>query len=281
MSGTSGSLTQSSGGVVIPPPKVNIMTTALRPAVFVSKGQPSAGGTEQVEPLRYVRVTTPGISQTILDDLAGYAPQVELLRYTGKNGREGGRGGNGGKASDFAHPSHGPSGVGGTFANGSFTHGGVHGGVDTSVRAIRPTEWAITGPHNSIDVTQGMLGFMCHMPVGYRDLASTPGITLPAIVPSYALSRGRGTYVRFPYEKMLSGGYFAFRISIRDLSDSRGKRVWGPYSEMIQCANTLFPFVPDGVDGSNATCALPHPRYISDPALASRAVNFWTVTRLP
>lgn len=211
------------GGIMLPAPKVQMYQPVVRPDVFVSDGYPVAGAVVQANPVRYVKVTVPGIPAAVLDDLAGYAPQVELVRYARLHARQNASTGNGNKSGGFVHPSHGAAPYG-----GSYTHGGAHGGVGGGVQAIRPTEWPILAGNDAIDVTQGLLGFMCLVPVYYRDNTGNNSNNVGALVPSHGLSRGRGgAYSRFPYQKALSGAYYGFRLSIKDSSDARGKRIWG------------------------------------------------------
>ena len=270
MAGT-GATTRTKGGVFLPAPKVQFIQPVVRPDVFVADHSPLGGGMVQVKPTRYVRVTVPGIPAVVLNNIATFAPQVELVRYVRRQRRENAGGGNGGKGAAYVHPAHGPAPYG-----GSFTHGGSHGGVDPAIQAIRPTEWPILAGDDTFDVTQGILGFMCLYGVQYRDSLGNNANSVKAIVPSHALSRGRGgAYSRFPYQKTLSGAYFAFRLSIIDTSDARGKRVWGPTGEVLQCGNTAFPFDPDGVGPSGRAAAVPAGGY--DEVL----VNFWSASRLP
>lgn len=261
----------SGGGLMLPAPKVQMMQPVLRPDVFVADGSPLAGAVVQAFPLRYVKVTVPGIPAAVLNDLAGYAPQVELVRYVRRQRRQNASGGNGGKSGGFVHPSHGP-----VVNSGSFTHGGAHAGVGAAVQAIRPTEWPILTGADNIDVTQGILGFMCLVSVRYRDVSGNNANSVGALVPSHGLGKGRGgAYSRFPYEKQLSGAYFAFRLSIKDRSDVRGKRIWGPVSDYVYAGNSAFPFLPAGLDVNGSAAAVPNP--LSDKL----AVNFWTASRLP
>lgn len=270
MSGTSGFINSGGGGLMLPAPKVQMMVPVAQPALFVSDNSPSSGNTVQVTPRRYVKVTVPGIPSAVLGDLATYAPQVELLRYTRRQRRENASGGNGGKGGAYVHPAHGL-----TPGGGSYTHGGQHGGVDPAIWAIRPTEWPILSGADNIDVTQGILGFMCLHPVYMRDNSGVTS-TVDCLIPSHGLVKGRSTsFSRFPYQKSLSGAYFAFRLSIRDPSDARQKRIWGPTSEVVQVGNTAFPFLPDGVSPLGESAAVQNP--LHDP----KAVNFWTVSRLP
>ena len=259
------------GGVMLPAPKVQMYAPSVRPDVFVSDGNPSADTTVQANPMRYVKVTVPGVSQAVFDDISGYSPQIELMRYTRLKTRENASSGNGNKSGGFVHPSHGPAASG----DGSFTHGGLHGGVGATVQKIRPTEWPIFASDDSIDVTQGILGFMCLVSVQYRE--STGNVSsLGALVPSHNLSRGRGgAQSRFPYQKIMGGAYYAFRLSIKDKSDPRGKRIHGPLSQIIYCGNSVFPFLPDGLDPSGRAAAIPAPN------TDKRAVNFWFDNRLP
>ena len=271
MSGTNASLSSKGGsGISLPAPKVQAYTPVAPQTVFVGDASPTNNSVIKVAPVRYMKITVPGLPQEILENISLYEPQVELLRYTRLNSREIAASGNGVKSGGFVHPSHGPAPSG----NGSFTHGGLHS-VSAAVEAIRPTEWSILNGNDTFDVTQGILGFMTIYPSEYRD--NTGNIaSVDLLVPTHAISRGRsGAFNRFPYSKILSGAYFAFRISVKDQSDTRGKRIWGPMSDIIHCGSNQFPFNPAGVDIGGRAQAVVHPMH--DP----RFVNFWHMTRQP
>lgn len=275
MSGTSGSLTIGSGGVLLPAPKVQAYIPIAPSAVFVADGQPSSGVQFQVSPLRYVKVTVPGIPAAILADIAGYKPLVELLRFTRLESPERMASGNGTKTSAYVHPSHGPAASG----NGSFTHGGTHEGTDPAIQAIRPTEWLVTSGADVIDVTQGILGFMCHGKIAYRDsLGNLQNVN--ALYPSSRANFSKRVRVsgrRFPYSSTYTPGYFAFRLSIIDKDDERGKRIHGPMSTPISVSNSRFPFSPAGLDVGGRAQADVVSGY------DSTLVNFWlgSTSRLP
>ncbi len=275
MSGTSGSLSVGGGGVMLPAPKVQVYIPAVPTPVFVADGQPSSVSQVQVTPLRYAKVTVPGIPAAILSDIAGYLPMVELLRFTHLTSRESAASSNGAKTSAYVHPSHGPAASG----TGSFTHGGAHGGADPVIQAIRPTEWLIASGDDAIDVTQGILGFMCHGAIGYRDATGNVQ-SVDAVYPSGRVNpqrRSRVTGRRYPYSSVYTPGYFAFRLSVVDRDDERGKRIHGPISTPVSVSNAKFPFNPAGLDiGGRAQADI-------SPAYDGRLVNFWlgSTSRLP
>lgn len=275
MSGTSGSVSIGGGGVMLPAPKVQIYIPQAPAAVFVADGQPSSGVQFQVSPSRFVKVTVPGIPSAILSDISGYLPLVELLRFTRLESPERMASGNGTKTSAYVHPSHGPAASG----DGSFTHGGVHAGTDPAIQAIRPTEWLVTSGIEAIDVTQGILGFMCHGAIAYRDPAGNSAF-VDAVYPSGRTNLGKRNRVygrRYPYTSVYTPGYFAFRLSVVDRDDPRGKRIHGPMSTPISVSNAKFPFIPAGIDiGGRAQADL-------NPSYDSGQVNFWlgSTSRLP
>lgn len=271
MSGTSGSLSVGGGGVMLPAPKVQVYHPAANTPVFVGLGFPSSAATQEVVPTRLVKVTVPGIPSAILADVASYKPQIELLRYVRLHSRENASAGNGTKTGGYVHPSHGPAASG----DGSFTHGGAHGGVSAEVQAIRPTEWPILSGADAVDVTQGMMGFMCFGPVNFRD--NTGNIQALDLVYPAERVRTQRLGRRFPYAGAFAPGYFAFRLSIIDLEDARGKRIHGPVSQIVSATNHKFPFVPAGLDASGRAQADVAAGF--DP----KFVNFWigSTSRLP
>ncbi len=271
MTGTAASQRAKSGSAALPAPKVQVYHPAAPVPVFVGDRFASNGSTVEVKPIRSVKVTVPGIPSAILADIDLYKPQIELLRYVRLRSRESANSGNGTKTGGYVHPSHGPAASG----NGSFTHGGLHGGTSGQVQAIRPTEWPILSGADNVDVTQGLLGFMCMGLVPFRDSA---GVT-QATDMVYPAERVRTQYLgrRFPYAGMFAPGYFAFRLSIIDLTDERGKRIHGPVSQVISATNHKFPFVPAGLDIAGRAQADIAAGF--DPKL----VNFWigSTSRLP
>ena len=275
MTGTGGSLSLSGAGAGLPAPKVQTYAPVVRPDVFVADRQPSSGNLVQVSPVRYLKVTVPGIPASILADIAAYAPQVELLFYRQLATREGGPGGNGTKSGGYVHPSHGP----GASGNGSFTHGGMHGGADPALQAVRPTEWPIASGADTLDVTQGILGFMCIGDIAYRDSTGNLANTV-VVYPANRCNSSKRLRVsgkRFPYSSTMVPGYFAFRLSVLDLEDPRKKRVHGPLSQVVSCTSAKFPFDPAGLDSGGRAQANPASGF--DP----KVVNFWlgAVSRLP
>lgn len=275
MAGTGGSIASSGGGIMLPAPKLQAYIPASPQAVFMAEEQPSGGNTVQVVPMRYLKVTVPGIPAAILADTATYAPLVELLVFRRLETRENGASGNGTKTSGFVHPSHGP----GASSNANFTHGGQHSGVAGTVQALRPTEWPIVNGNDAIDVSQGILGFMCLGQIGFRDSSGNLTNTA-AVYPASRCNLAKRLRVsgrRFPYSSIMIPGYFAFRLSIIDPSDARGKRIHGPMSQQVSCTTTKFPFVPAGLDvGGRAQADLA-------PGFDPKQINFWlgATSRLP
>lgn len=273
MSGTAGGYAAPATVIPsLPVPKVQLYKLSGILDVFVSAGGPVNGATQQVNVARNVKVTCPGIPHEVLSNLDLYQPRVELLRYTRVGSRENLLGGNCKRTSGYVHPSHGP----GASGDGSFTHGGQHGGVDPAIQAIRPTEWKVTSGADVIEVTQGLLGFMCFGPINYRDNTGSSA-QIDAVFPAAALLRKANPGHRFPYSRIMSPGYFEFRLSIKDPTDPRGKRIHGPSSTRVVCGNHVFPFLPAGVDGSGAAQADIANNY--DPKL----VGFWlgSTSRVP
>ncbi len=274
MSGTSGSLNMSSGGVVLPAPKVQLFVPALGAAdVSVAKVQPSSGGLVQINLVRRCKVTVPGMSQEILDNTAEYDPQLELLRFVRRKSSDRASSGNGAKTSAYVHPAHGPAASG----NGSFTHGGAHGGTAPVLTAVRETEWPLLTDAKFVDVTQGMWSFMCWADdIAYRDSTGNYAPFSGVYPAEMAAQRRRLSGRRFPYSSAYSPGYFAFRISIKDPSDQRGKRIHGPVSQTVRLVNEKFPFNPAGLEaGSNRALADLSKGYDSQRG------NMFFVTRLP
>jgi hypothetical protein len=241
------------------------------PDVFVADTLASSGVTIQVTPIRRVKVTVPGLPTSILERAAEYQPLIELVRYTRRHSRDNQSSGNGTKTAAYVHPAHGL----GASGNGSFTHGGIHGGADAAVQAIRPTEWPIASIYDALDVTQGLLGFMCIGTGRYRD--NTGNLSnVDLLYPSdMAQQRSRVGGRRFPYTQSFTPGYYAFRLSVRDLSDPRGKRIHGPLSQTIVATTQQFPFNPAGVDSGGRAQADVSGNY--NP----RVVNFYFATRIP
>ena len=273
MSGTSASYVASSGGVMLPAPKVQAYHPVAPADLFVADRSASSGAIVQVKAPRYIKVTAPGIPSAVLDDIDTYKPQVELLRFTRLNSREGASAGNGTKTSAYVHPSNGP----GASGDGSYTHGGVHGGTDPLIAALRVTEWPILNSDDWFDVSQAMLGFMCYGQVSYREPGGTY-TTDKMVYPSWAYSSsvslpGR----RFPYSRLFTPGYYAFRLSVTDPNDARGKRIHGPNSVIVSCTNHVFPFTPSGLDpAGKATAKIA-------AGFDGTVVNFWlgSTSRLP
>ena len=275
MSGTGASLVgRGGGGLILPAPKVQFITQAKAGnSFFVSQDKPSSPKLTKVSTLKNVVVTFPGISSEILDNAQRYKPLLELLRYRPVKTRSpASNGGRGNKKAGYAHPSNAPEPSG----NASFTHGGGHQDASADIIALRQTEWPIAQSQDRFDVTQGILSFMCYGTVLYRNAVGLS--SLSAIYP--ATKSGAAAYTsgrRFPYSRAFQPGYFAFRLSILDLQDDRKKRVHGPLSDKISVSNSVFPFIPDGVNGQNQTVATLAANF--DPF----SVNFWMAgaSRLP
>jgi hypothetical protein len=257
------------GGGGLPAPKVQ----TFRPdAIYdpqISDGQPSSGSLMKLPTKRFIKVTTPGLPQFILDDLATYKPQVELLRYTRSAGKRSLVTGQRYKNVGYVHPSHGPLPSG----TGSFTHGGAHS-VPQTLSDLRSTEWPILTGKDHIDVTQGMASFMAMLSVAWRDSLGNLNFTqLPC--PTSSRMRRPIPGSRFPYSATFTPGYFAFRLSVIDPSDPRQKRIHGPESQVVSLTTNEFPFDPDGLDPiGKAACTLN-----TQPV----SLNFWigASSRLP
>lgn len=259
---------------LLPAPKVQFFVPVGGAAdVSVAERQPSSGALHQISLVRRCKVTAPGIPQEILDNAAQYQPQVELLRFVRRKSSDNASSGNGAKSSAYVHPSHGPAASG----NGSFTHGGLHGGTGAGLAALRETEWPLLTGTDFVDVTQGMWAFMSWADdLVYRD-ATGNVVQFRGVYPAeLAAQRHRVAGRRFPYSNAYSPGYFAFRLSVRDPSDPRSKRIHGPVSQTVRLVNDKFPFLPAGVEaGSNRALADLNPAYDSERG------NMFFVTRLP
>lgn len=274
MSGTTGSLSIGGAGVILPAPKVQLFVPLGGPAdVSVAERQPSSGGLRQISLVRRCKVTAPGLSQEVLDNVSEYQPQVELLRFVRRKSSDTASSGNGSKSSAYVHPSHGPAASG----DGSFTHGGSHGGSSPAITALRETEWPLLTSTSFVDVTQGMWAFMSWADdLVYRDATGNVQQFRGVYPAELAAQRYRIAGRRFPYSNAYSPGYFAFRLSVKDPSDPRGKRIHGPVSQTVRLVNDKFPFLPAGVEvGSNRALADLNPAYDSDRG------NMFFVTRLP
>jgi hypothetical protein len=234
----------------LPAPKVQTFRPDLSYDPLISDGPPVNGATRKVRVTRFISITTPGVPAAVLKDPAKYKLQIELLRYTRSSNRSPATNARR-KQSGYVHPSNGPapSGV------GSFTHGGVHS-VHPDIAALRQTEWPILTGKEHTDVTQGMVAFMALIGVNWRDAAGAYAIeTLPC--PTSSRMRRPNPGARFPYSATFSPAYFAFRLSIIDPSDPRGKRIHGPASEVVSLTTKGFPFSPDGLDpAGKAACVL-------------------------
>ncbi len=272
MSGTSASLGGSGGGGAgLPTPKVQLYVPNNPAGLFVAKDGSSSGGTTSVVAKRYVKVTVPGIPSSILENAADYQPMVELLRFVPKKARENASTGNGNKAAGFVHPSSAAA----VSGNGSFTHGGGHGGTSSALQALRVTEWAITNGNDAIDVTQGILAFMSNTDVSYRDAGGTSATIRVTTAESCFKTSWYNIGSRFPYSRRFGPGRFIFRLSVRDLNDARQKRIHGPNSAIVLCSNNVFPFNPAGVD-ANGRAQATVSGFFDD-----KQVSFWFEQRIP
>jgi hypothetical protein len=257
------------GGVALPAPKVQTFRPDVPYDPEVSDSIPIGGSALTVPTKRWITVTTPGIPRYILDDVATYKPQIELLRYTRSTGARSLVTGQRHKNVGYVHPSNGP----GASGNGSFTHGGSHA-VSPAIAALRQTEWPILTGKEHTDVTRGMCGFMAMLFVSWRDASGAQNsIQLPC--PTGSRSRFPLPGARFPYSRTFTPGYFAFRLSVVDPSDPRGKRIHGPVSEVVSLTTNEFPFDPDGLDPLGKAAATLNTQPL--------ALNFWigASSRLP
>jgi len=257
----------------LPAPKVTLINADSSITRYATQGGPSGNATAKVVTGHDVRVTVPGIPEEILDNIAKYQPQIELMRYRRKTANSGNAFRSSAKAG-FVHPSHGPAPSGG----GKYTHGGDHGGLGgaPATLALRLTEWPVTGPAIALDATQGVLGFMGIFDVRYRDNTGIENV-VSALCPHGYSSANRMPGRRFPYARAFTPGYFEFRLSVIDPSDPRGKRIHGPSSTRVVCSNTYFPFIPAGLSALGKAQADIDPRHQPD------RVNFWlgSPSRLP
>lgn len=270
MSGTSGRQTVRFLPVplTLPAPQVGFRNPVSAYAVADETADNTSLVTTQVE--REVWVTAPGVPAAILEDPAKFGLQLELMRYRRKTGRQDIAVGNSNRSGGYVHPSHGPAPTA-----GSFTHGGAHGGASLEVRSIRPTEWPILDGADTVNVTQGILGFMAYSKVVFRE-ALDLNVAIKSIVCAAKRQKaGSSPGKTFGYANYL-GGYFAFRFSIRDITDDRAKRVWGPMSIPIYCAGAIHPFAPNGSTvGGQAIVAI-NPVYVEEPR-----ASFWIGGRAP
>jgi hypothetical protein len=118
--------------------------------------------------------------------------------------------------------------------------------------------------------------------IQYRDPTGVNN-SLRLMVPAGSAGKNTTMGTRYPYEGRFRPGFFAFRWSIIDPSDSRGQRIWGPLSELVSLTTNVFPFRPD--------VAVPYPTNPSIMAATAtvrpdfdlKASRFWigSVSRLP
>lgn len=272
MSGTNAGLTaKDKSALVLPSPKLQLYKPVDADLFFVSEGPPSAGGLKEVTIRRRVKLTFPGLPSEVIDNVALYEPKLELLRFTKSTSRENDSVGNGFKTSGYVHPSDAPAGN-----SGSFTHGGRHGGVHPDTVALRITEWNITTSGQYVDVTQSVLAFMCYLVVPYRDNTGNV-LTLQSVTAATCSNHYPAPGNRFPYSRRYGAGYFAFRLSIKDLGDARLKRMHGPVSERLICGSHYFPFEPAGVDFLGRAQATVSNQFSTNDT----NLNFWINQRVP
>jgi hypothetical protein len=267
---TQGSMSPGPSGGGLPAPKVQTFRPEIAYDPEISDNVPSSGSPMKITVVRHVKVTLPGLPRYILDDLATFQPQVELLRFSKYNGARYAGSGRRGKESGPVHPANGlaPSG------NGKLTGGGLHGGVSPTIQAIRQTEWPITSGNASIDVTRGMTAFMARMNVSWRDINDSIGfLLLPC--PTSSRSRQTAPGKAYGYAKTYGLGEFHFRISVIDITDPRGNRTHGPLSEKVSLAMAQHPFNQAGLAPSGKVAV--------ELAPTDGKMNFWIgdTTRLP
>lgn len=254
MTGTSGAFNRkvSSGGAGLPAPviRLSISTTGLE--VLVAKNNPNTNGVSTMTPVNLASVSVHGLPESIMSDLAGYKPQLELLRYVGTRTKSTSILSRNFRSSGYVHPVNGPAPSG----NGHHTHGGIQPFV---IGAERQTEWSVTNWGQVIDVTKGAYAFMQFGVVPYRTAFNTLAFDAFAMSAS-GTNNNRGMGKRFPYWGKYKPGYFAFRWSIIDKSDERGQRITGPMSNVISLTNEIFPFNPANTDQGQATATIA-PRY--------------------
>lgn len=239
MSGTNASYFAGGASAALPAPVVRLGKNFAGTPYQAAKAPLAGGNVAAIVATNIATVSVHGLPAAVMDDLATYQPQLELLRYVSVRSRST-RFSRAYLNGGYVHPSHGPGASGG----GHHTHGGAHTSVPAAIQAIRPTEWAVANWGQVIDVTQGMHGLMHIEAINYRlpSLGAMVTSTLDVLVPSGATTRSFGR--RFPYDGTFRPGYFRFRWSIIDPTDSRGQRVTGPLSDTVSLTNEVFPFVP-------------------------------------
>lgn len=172
--------------------------------------------------------------------------QLELVRYDRRGGRTR-------KHPGWVHPVNGTtpplSGVN-TRGGRSFTSVAT----TLSIFVLRQTEWPIAGQGQVVDVTAGMWAWMAHMSLPYRSPGAPigPDTDQTTECVTYLGMRRRHT-IKVPYGWAYRGfayGRFAFRWSVVDQADPRGRRISGPLSEQVVIGQTIAPLVTIGaVDG--------------------------------
>lgn len=203
----------------------------------MAKGAPLYGNVMTVKVQNPVTVSAHGLPQVVLENLATYKPQLELMRYVSRRTATS-TFSRGMRNAGYVHPSHAPLPSG----TGSHTHGGAHAGIGSSVAAIRPTEWPVTNYGQVIDATQGLTGFLQLHDVYFRDPTGVVAAT-PLPCPSGRVAQqlpGR----TFAYSRPFKPGYFRFRWSIIDPTDPRGQRISGPLSDTVSLTTNVYPFTP-------------------------------------
>ena len=253
----SGELDTTVWSTALPAPKVDLRKGAPT-LLTVFDGHPALGLTRTVNAVNLAEVTVSDIPQVILDNLPYFGLQLELLRYvrrsTGQTNRP-----HAASHGGYRHPSNGdnPSGTGQRTRGGSHTYNATN----------RVTEWPVTGWGQSIDVSQGMAGFMSHDSSGSLQYRDPAGVRQPfnGLVPTDAWGKFRRFGRASSYDSRFRPGYFKFRWSILDVSDPREQRISGPLSETVALTSNLFPFIPDAPFGGNAALtATINPAYVDD-----------------
>lgn len=187
-----------------------------------------------------------------MKDIAGYSPQLELLRYVGKRAKAAIITSRNFRNSGYVHPVNGPA----VSGNGSHTHGGSQ---PFAIGAERRTEWPVTNWGQVVDVTSGAYAFMQYDLVPHRTAFQTVAFAVKGIMPSGS-KNNRMMGKRFPYWGRYKPAYFAFRWSIIDKSDPRKQRITGPMSNIVSLTNEIFPFDPADTDQGQSTATV-SPRF--------------------
>jgi hypothetical protein len=133
----------------------------------------------------------------------------------------------------YVHPSVGSG-------DGSFTHGGLMNGGpgDGLSNSPRPTEWPVSYNQQRFQMDQ-LHGWFTLRNLIYRNAAGAQTAFI-APVPSFRKTRNGRRYGSVGYSTAYQPAYFAWRYSIIDPSDPRGKRITGPMSPVVAISTNRF-----------------------------------------